>query len=362
MEYIQPLLKMAEIPAIPFLPPQVEIKTTEMHTGGEPLRIIESGFPEAEGRTLLEKRAWLRQRADHYRKFLMFEPRGHCDMYGALLTTPDLPGVDVGVIFMHNEGYSTMCGHGVIALGRYIVDRKLVTPVSPETEVVIQCPCGPVKARVEYNFNQSGRVSFESVPSYVFALDVTLPVPGVGDVTVDVSYGGAFYVFVPASRLNLDLNVTAIATLADAAQAVTDAAKTHLNLLHPHSQDLAFVYGTILTDDYTQSVDGPATNLCVFANKQVDRSPCGSGCSARVALEYRRGIISLGQKLYFRSAVTGSVFATIAVREVEVKQAGPQDSDVVGVVTEVSGNAYYSGQSTFCVEQDDPLTPGFLPR
>lgn len=109
---------MAEIPATPFLPPQVEIKTTEMHTGGEPLRIIESGFPEAEGMTLLEKRAWLRQRADHYRKFLMFEPRGHCDMYGALLTTPDLPGVDVGVIFMHNEGYSTMCGHGVIALGR----------------------------------------------------------------------------------------------------------------------------------------------------------------------------------------------------------------------------------------------------
>ena len=149
----------------------IKITTTEMHTGGEPLRVIETGLPEIKGKTILEKIRYMRENLDFIRKMLILEPRGHFDMYGVILVEPDIPGADLGTIFIHNEGYSTMCGHGVIALGRYVVDRGIVkTPVEPETKVVFQCPCGPVEAFVEYNRGKTGAVRFLSVPSFVFAL------------------------------------------------------------------------------------------------------------------------------------------------------------------------------------------------
>ena len=147
----------------------IKIKTTEMHTGGGPLRIIESGYPDIKGETLLDKRRYVKEKFDHYRKLLMFEPRGHYDMYGVLLVKPDLPGCDIGAIFMHNEGYATMCGMAVIALGRYAVDRGLVKDVqTPETKVTIQCPCGLVEAFVEYDGQKTRRVRFQSVPCFVY--------------------------------------------------------------------------------------------------------------------------------------------------------------------------------------------------
>ncbi|XP_070181492.1 trans-L-3-hydroxyproline dehydratase-like isoform X2 [Littorina saxatilis] len=296
------------------LPSDLKITTTEMHTGGEPLRIIESGYPKPEGVTILDKRAWLRAHADDYRKLLMFEPRGHYDMYGALLVTPDLPEADIGVIFMHNEGYSTMCGHGVIALGRYLVDRGLVAAGNPEARVIIQCPCGPVTAHVTHSNGVTSDVRFTNVPSYVFALE---------------------------------------------------ALKAKVKLHHPDSPDLAFIYGTIVTDggDHTiNSTDGTTTNICVFAEKEVDRSPCGSGVAARVALQYHRGVLPLGQKRQFRSGVTGSEFTARALKTVEVKGAGMEGKDVIAILPEVSGRAFYTGSNTFTVETEDPLVGGFLPR
>ena len=149
----------------------LKITTTEMHTGGEPLRIIETGFPEIKGQTILDKRTYIRENFDCIRKTLIFEPRGHFDMYGVILVKADIPEADIGTIFMHNEGYSTMCGHGVIALGRYVIDRGIVkNPVEPETKVVFQCPCGPVEAFVEYSCGKTGIVRFRSVPAFVFDL------------------------------------------------------------------------------------------------------------------------------------------------------------------------------------------------
>ena len=149
----------------------INITTTEMHTGGEPLRIVEKGFPEIKGETVLDKRQYIRENLDHIRKLIIFEPRGHFDMYAVVLVKPDIALADVGTIFMDNEKYSTMCGHAVIALGRYAVDHGIVkNPVSPETKVVFQCPCGPVEAFVEYNNGKTGNVRFLSVPAFVFAL------------------------------------------------------------------------------------------------------------------------------------------------------------------------------------------------
>ena len=142
-----------------------------MHTGGEPVRIVTGGYPAIPRGTILEKRAWVRDNLDHLRQMLIFEPRGHYDMYGALLVEPDLPGADLAVLFMHNEGYSTMCGHAVIALGRYAVDQGLVAAQEPLTTVNIECPCGLVVASVEVERWPAGAVSFESVPAFLLAGD-----------------------------------------------------------------------------------------------------------------------------------------------------------------------------------------------
>ncbi|KAK7907836.1 hypothetical protein WMY93_016448 [Mugilogobius chulae] len=338
------------------LPPHEgpELSVVDMHTGGEPLRIIVSGYPSVPGDTLLSKRRYVREHLDHLRRVLMFEPRGHYDMYGALLVDSELPDADLGVLFMHNEGYSTMCGHAVIALGRFAVDYKLVKePQSPETQVNIHCPCGLVKAFVEYSSGQTGAVRFHSVPAFAFATGVTVKVEGQGDVKVDISYGGAFYAFVDAQKFGLDVNKSRTRDLTDAATAVTKAVQTQVKLNHPVSDDLAFLYGTILTDGKDEYSSEPTSNVCVFAEAQVDRSPTGSGVTARVALMFHKGLIKLNQTRTFQSGATGSKFTGRAVEETVC-------GDFKAVVVEVSGRAFYTGISHFVQEAHDDLTQGFL--
>ena len=174
----------------------LSIETVEMHTGGEPVRLVVAGYPAIPGADILAKRRHAREHLDHFRRLLMFEPRGHSDMYGALLVEPDLPAADLAVLFIHNEGYSTMCGHAVIALGRWAVDSGRVNRSAHESRVAIQCPCGLVEANVAGD----GSVKFTSVPAFAFALDAAIDVPGLGPLNVDIGYGGAFYAFVPANR------------------------------------------------------------------------------------------------------------------------------------------------------------------
>uniref|UniRef100_A0A3B4FPB1 trans-L-3-hydroxyproline dehydratase n=2 Tax=Pundamilia nyererei TaxID=303518 RepID=A0A3B4FPB1_9CICH len=338
------------------LPPHEggELSVVDMHTGGEPLRIILSGYPEVKGDSVLSKRRYVREHLDHLRRVLMYEPRGHYDMYGALIVDSELPEADLAVLFMHNEGYSTMCGHAVIALGRFAVDYKLVKePKSPETQVNIHCPCGLVKAFVEYSEGKTGGVRFHSVPAFAFATDVTVLVEGFGEVTVDISYGGAFYAFVNAQRFGLDVSKSRTRDLVDTATAVTRAVKSQVKLHHPASDDLAFLYGTILTDGKDDYSPEPTANICVFAKAQVDRSPTGSGVTARVALQYHKGLIQLNQTRTFQSGATGSQFTGKAVEETKC-------GDFKAVVVEVAGRAFYTGVSSFVQEADDKLTHGFL--
>ncbi|EPY80394.1 proline racemase-like protein [Camelus ferus] len=289
-----------------------------MHTGGEPLRIVVAGCPEVAGPTLLAKRRYMRQHLDHVRQRLMFEPRGHRDMYGAVLVPSELPDAHLGVLFLHNEGYSSMCGHAVLALGRFALDFGLVPAPLPdayEALVNIHCPCGLVAAFVECEGGRSrGPVRFHSVPAFALATDLLVDVPGHGKVMVDVAYGGAFYAFVSAEKLGLDIGSAKTRDLVDAASAVTEAVKAQFKINHPDSEDLAFLYGTILTDGKDAYSEEPTTNICVFADEQVDRSPTGSGVTARVALQYHKGLLELTQTRAFRSSATGSVFTGKAVR------------------------------------------------
>ena len=335
---------------------QIEIETIEMHTGGEPVRIVTKGYPPIKGKTILEKRRYARENLDHIRRMLMFEPRGHYDMYGVIPVEPDLPEADMAVLFMHNEGYSTMCGHATIALGRYAVDRGIVKPLVPETEVKLQCPCGLVHVRVEVEDGADGPVTgavvFESVPAYAHALDASVDVAGHGPVKVDIGYGGAYYALVPASVFGLEVRGSRIADLVEAADRVTQAAKSQIRIEHPSDPDLAFLYGTILTDGRDGYEEAPTANVCVFAEREVDRSPTGSGVTARIAVQMARGQIELGQTRKFES-VTGAIFTGKAVRQTK---AGRHDA----VTVEVGGRAHYTGSAKFAIEANDLLGGGFL--
>ncbi|MER9330768.1 proline racemase family protein [Mesorhizobium sp. M0152] len=330
------------------------LAVVDMHTGGEPLRIVTGGYPDIPKGTILEKRAYVRDHLDHLRKILMFEPRGHYDMYGALLVEPDLPGADLAVLFMHNEGYSTMCGHAIVALGRYAVDEGLVAKREPVTTVNIEAPCGLVIASVEIRDGKAGAVSFESVPAFLFAGDQHIELPGHGTIGFDVAYGGAFYALADCHQFGLEFGRDRVRDFVDAATSLTGKLKKEFPLWHPDHADLAFLYGTILTDGLDAFSGGVTKNICVFAEAEVDRSPTGSGVTARLAAMHAKGEIGIGQTRTFES-IAGSRFSGAVARPAK---AGPHEA----IIARVGGRAYYSGRAEFIVEADDELGRGFLLR
>ena len=331
-----------------------QLTVIDMHTGGEPLRIITGGYPDLPDGTILQKRAYVRDNLDHLRKILMFEPRGHTDQYGALLVKPDLPGADIAVLFMHNEGYSTMCGHAVIALGRYAVDQGLVKVENNSARVNIECPCGMVVADVAIRDGKPTEVSFESVPSFVFLSDGCVEVPGHGEIHFDIAYGGAFYALAKASDFGLRFDHDPVSAFIEAGDRLTKSVAKNFPLSHPEFDDLAFLYGSILVDDVDPNEGKPTRNICVFADRQVDRSPTGSGVTARMAAMHARGQVGLGEARDFESFI-GTKFSGIIVSHTRC-------GDFPAVTVRVSGRAFYTGRSTFTVEGDDPLSGGFLVR
>jgi len=326
------------------------IRVLDMHTGGEPVRIVTEGYPPIPGDTILAKRRYAREHLDHLRKLLMFEPRGHYDMYGVLMVQPSLPSADLAVLFMHNEGYSTMCGHATIAMGRYAVDRGLVPRGEPVTAVGIECPCGLVKAYVDVD----GSVRFDSVPAFLLAEQLRVSVPGVGEVVADVSYGGAFYALADAAQFGLDVRRSRTRDLVDAATALSAAVNGAVRIEHPVEADLGFLYGSILTDGRDRTEDGVSANVCVFANAEVDRSPTGSGVTARMAARFQRGLVRQGEQCEFES-VTGSRFTGEVVGTGGCGQRP-------AVTVRVGGKAHYTGEARYWLEDGDEIGKGFLLR
>jgi trans-L-3-hydroxyproline dehydratase len=331
----------------------VILSTVEMHTGGEPTRIVVDGWPKFEGKTLLDKRREAKERFDHLRRGLMLEPRGHDGMYGALLVEPDHPEADLAVLFMHNEGFSTMCGHATIALARWAVDSGRVARREPETPesgtiVRLQCPCGLVTASVA----RDGTVRFESVPAFAYALDRIAPTRTWGPVTVDIAYGGAFYAILAADSIGLDLRSSPMRAIADAGEEITRAAAAAIPIEHADEPDLAFLYGTILTDGGDGANGQPSRNVCIFAGRQIDRSPTGSGVTARLALAAARRLVRPDEERLFESC-TGAVFSGRVVRE--ASPVGRAKSMIV----EVGGRANQTGEARFRFDDDDPLREGF---
>ncbi|WP_327091822.1 proline racemase family protein [Nonomuraea sp. NBC_01738] len=318
------------------------ISTIDYHTGGEPFRVVTGGVPDIPGRSVLDRRTNARAAADHVRRLLCHEPRGHADMYGCFLVPPDDPGAHLGALFWHKDGYSTACGHGTIALGVHAVREGLVeAPADGDTDVVIDVPSGRVTARVRTEAGRVTSVTFRNVPSYVIARGV--PANGV---TADVAYGGAIYATVPASALGLSVTPGDLPALIAHGRRIKAALSDHPASRHPDDERLSGIYGVIFYDE----LDGHRhqRNVTVFADGEVDRSPCGSGTAARLALladEHKEPFTLI------HDSVVGSRFtARVAGR------AGR------GIVPEIEGMAYRTGRHVFELDPDDPIGTGFVLR
>ena len=322
-----------------------EIVATDYHTAGEPFRIVTDGVPPIPGANVRERREHASKdaRIDFVRKLLCHEPRGHADMYGCFLVPPDDHGADLGVLFWHKDGYSTACGHGTIALGAWAIESgRIVSPPDGAKDVTIDVPSGRVVARVHMSSAKVESVAFRNVPACVIARDVDA-----GGIKVDIAYGGAIYASVASGRLGLQVRPDDLAKLIAAGREIKRALNSTPVARHPTDDRLSGIYGTIIYEEL-----GPLhqRNVTVFADGEVDRSPCGSGTSARCALLQADGTMKEGDELRHDSIV-GTTF--------KARIVGTTDE---GVLTEVEGTAHRTGEHRFVLDPGDALGTGFTLR
>jgi trans-L-3-hydroxyproline dehydratase len=326
------------------------IRTIDAHAAGEPLRLVVDGIPSPEGATMLDKRAWAIKRLDHFRRALMLEPRGHADMYGALLTEPVTDDGHAGILFMHNEGWSTMCGHGIIAVTTMALDRGLITTSSDE--VRYDTPAGRVVARARraVGLGPAGvrSVSFVNVPSFVF--EAGLPVTIGGRVLrVDVAFGGAFYAIVDAEAAGIPLLPGRLAELRTSGMTIAREVERIRRVVHPLDDGLSGIYGTIFTGPPQAEAD--LRNVTVFADAEVDRSPCGTGTAAVMAVLSEMGVL-LDDAPFVHESIVGTTFTGRVMKRTMV---GERDA----IVPSIEGSAWLTGEHAFHIDGDDPLRAGF---
>jgi trans-L-3-hydroxyproline dehydratase len=340
-------------PALDWRPPGDWRRLTviESHTGGEPFRVVVEGLPEIPGDTVLERRRHASAHLDDLRKSLMWEPRGHADMYGGWIGPPMEADSDLSVLFLHNEGFSTMCGHGIIALTKVVLETGILPTSAGETTIQIDTPAGPVVATAETNGASIGRVRFLNVPSFASDLDAIAQVPGHGEVRYDLGYGGAFYAYVEAAEIGLSLDDAG--ALVNAGRSIKRSISEQHSISHPNQPDLSFLYGVIFTGPAVSHANH-SRNVCVFADGEVDRSPTGTGVSGRLAILNARGVLAVGDRITVES-ITGSEFGG---RIAETSAVGDFDA----IVPEISGSAHIIGKSELWIDPGDPLNPGFFIR
>jgi trans-L-3-hydroxyproline dehydratase len=363
------------------------VLAVDAHTEGEPLRVIVAGFPDLAGDSMLDRRRAARARHDELRRSLMWEPRGHADMYGCIVGPPVTPEAHVGALFMHNGGFSTMCGHGIIGLATVLVECGLIEANGPEVRVGIDSPAGFIEARARvvladvatdrtradvgrpaatharrgaHSVARAGTpgsrvtgVRFTNVPSFVAGLDLSVDVRGVGPVRYDLAYGGAFYAYVDATAVGLRLEAAEHDRIVDLGRRIKEAVQSAAPPVHPESEDLGFLYGTIFVGE-AHDPDSHSRNVCVFADGEVDRSPTGTGVSGRLAIHHARGELAVGDAIRVESLL-GTTFDGRVLRTARV---GEHDA----VIPEIEGRAFITGRNEILIDPEDPLACGFLLR
>ena len=329
------------------------ITTIDAHTEGEPFRVITAGFPDLPGDTILARRRFAKEHFDDLRRAIMWEPRGHADMYGCIVVPPVSPEADVGVLFIHNEGFSTMCGHGIIGFTTVALETGMFSMVEPETTIRIDTPAGLVIAHARIEDGRVASVYFQNVPSFVVELDAIVDVPEFGSVRYDLAFGGAFYAYVKAVDVGLRCEPENLRALIEIGMQIKRAVIASRGIRHPFEEDLSFLYGTIFVGPPADP-NHHSRNVCIFAEGEVDRSPTGTGVSGRLAIHFARGEISQAQPIIIESIIksrfTGKVIETL--------QFGPY----VAITPEVSGSAHITGRHEFFIDPLDELRNGFILR
>lgn len=327
------------------------ISTIDTHTAGEPTRNIIGGIPYIPGKTISEKMLYMRDNLDWLRTMLMFEPRGNSVMSGAVITQPCDPNADIGVIYIEVGGYLPMCGHDTIGCATALVEAGIVAVEEPVTKLVLETPAGLVNVSVQVKDNMAKSVTFKNIPSFLYASEVTVNVPGLGEIKTDIAYGGNFYAIVEASSVGLELLPENAEEITDMGKRIRKAVNSQLEVQHPEKP---FIKGLTHVEFYGPPThpDAHVKNAVVIPPGSIDRSPCGTGTSAKIATLYAKGQLKKGEQFVHESLI-GTIFRARVVDEARV-------GDISAVVPEVTGSAYVTGFHHFVVDPDDPLKEGYL--
>ena len=326
------------------------IHAVDSHTMGEPTRVVVGGVPQIPGKTMPEKKKYLEDHLDYLRTAIMLEPRGHNDMFGSIMTAACSPEADFGIIFMDGGGYLNMCGHGSIGAATVAVETGIVPMKEPVTEVVMEAPAGIIRAKVQVKNEKVQEVSIVNVPAFLYKADQQIDLPGYGKITFDISFGGSFFAIVPAKQLNIKLLPENADKLKVLGIQIRDIINKEIKIQHPVLEHIK----TVDLVEFFDETDNPKANLrnvVVFGQGQVDRSPCGTGTSAKLATLHAKGKLKQGEKFVYESIAstlfTGEIVGTTKV------------GDYDAVIPQITGSAYITGFCQYVIDEDDPVKHGF---
>lgn len=327
------------------------VHTIDSHTAGESTRVVVGGIPKIAGKSMPEKKEWLEEHMDYLRTALMLEPRGHNDMFGAILTEPTLEDADYGIIFMDGGGYLNMCGHGTIGAMTVAVETGIVEVTEPITKVVQEAPAGIIRGEVLVENSKAKTVSFQNVPSFLYKRDQELELPGYGKIKFEISFGGSFFAIVKAEQVGLSIIPENAEKLKELGIILRELINKEIPVQHP---SLPHIHTVDLVEWWSETETKGATlrNCVVFGQGQVDRSPCGTGTSAKMATLFAKGELKIGEEFYYESILgtifKGEILGTTKVGEYEA------------VIPRISGSAYITAFNHFVIEEEDPLKYGFV--
>lgn len=327
------------------------LHAVDSHTMGEPTRIIVGGIPQIPGKTMPEKKAYLEQHLDHIRTAVMHEPRGHNDMFGSIITEPTMEEADLGIIFMDGGGYLNMCGHGSIGACTVAVETGMVEVKEPYTEIKLEAPAGLVRGKVKVENGKAKEVSVVNVPAFLYKRDVKVELPEVGTVTFDISFGGSFFAIVKATELKVEIEPKNVNVITDKAMRLMKIINDTIEIQHPilphiKTVDLVEVWGPAKTPGATYQ------NVVIFGAGQADRSPCGTGTSAKMATLYAKGELKIGEPFVYESII-GTMFKGRVLEETKV-------GEYQAIIPEITGSAFITGFNHFVIDEEDPVKYGFL--
>lgn len=326
------------------------IQTIDTHTVGEATRITVAGLPFLKGDSVMEQKQDMLSNHDWLRKVQIMEPRGHADMFGCLLVKPNHPEADFGMIFTDSGGYLNMCGHGTIGVSTMLVEMGYVKKESPVTRINLEAPAGLIRVQVNIKNDRVDSVTFTNVPAFVYKENCEIDLPGVGRVKFDISFGGSFFAIVHASELKFELKKENICKMVPVAMKMMEIINDEIEVKHPllpiNTVDLIEIY------DKPDSPEANAKNVVIFGEGNVDRSPCGTGTSAKLALMHKRGLIGLNEPFIYES-ILNTRFKGVILEETTV-------GDFKAVIPQITGSAYITGINQFIIDENDPLKDGFL--